>query len=250
MTDAQGRLSVLNTRPEEDANELSNLLVALGYDVISEPLLTVRYMDNAPPSLAGYQAIMFTSRNGVRAFARVSEDRNVLAFAVGDATSREAKSIGFSEVRSAAGNVEKLATLAATQLDPRAGPLLHVSATVSAGDLASRLNALGFDVDKAVLYETVSSDKISTRTIELFKNKEVDIVVLFSPRTARTFVGLLKQSEIIHLRSSFVVVCLSDAVAAELNDIAGVKIVTATEPTLESMLNVFRGFDFGDLRNG
>ena len=44
----------------------------------------------------------------------------------------------------------------------------------------------------------------------------LDVVVLFSPRTARTFVGLLKQSEMLGVCSRLVVVCLSEAVAAEL----------------------------------
>ena len=42
----------------------------------------------------------------MRAFARASEERNALVFAVGDATSREAQTIGFKNVRSASGNVE------------------------------------------------------------------------------------------------------------------------------------------------
>ena len=59
----------------------------------------------------------------MRAFARASEERNALVFAVGDATSREAQTIGFKDVRSASGNVEKLARLITGQLDPDAGPL-------------------------------------------------------------------------------------------------------------------------------
>ena len=115
MSDTRRRLSVLNTRPAEDADELSSALFELGFEVIGEPLLTVRYSDTEPPSLDTYQAVVFTSRNGVRAFARASEERNALVFAVGDATSREAQTIGFK----ARENLADQVTLDAIGLDNR-----------------------------------------------------------------------------------------------------------------------------------
>ena len=108
--------------------------------------------------------------------------------------------------------------LSLVQLDPDEVRFC-VSATVSTGDLASRLNAVGFDVDKTILYETKSSEQLSTRTVSLLKNNMLDVVVLFSPRTARTFVGLMKQSRNVSVFSRLVVVCLSEAVAAELGKI-------------------------------
>ena len=42
------------------------------------------------------QAVLFTSRNGVRAFSRVSDWRHVQVFAVGDSTANLAGDNGFS----------------------------------------------------------------------------------------------------------------------------------------------------------
>ncbi len=250
MTCSRRCLRVLNTRPTEDAAELYKLLCELGYEVISEPLLSVRFKNLSPPAIGAFQAVLFTSRNGVRAFAYTSDERRAVAFAVGDATSREAEAVGFEEVRCAAGNVKSLAALVVNQLNPRDGPLLHVSAKVTAGDLAGRLNKAGFGVEKSVLYETIPSTKLSTRTEEMFKNNEMDIVILFSPRTARTFVALLKRSELLDFCKGLVVVCLSKDVAAELYDITGISILTANEPTLEAMLRIFRDIDCGNWENG
>ena len=146
--------------------------------------------------------------------------------------------------------MKSLAALVVNQLNPRDGPLLHVSAKVTAGDLAGRLNKAGFGVEKSVLYETIPSTKLSTRTEEMFKNNEMDIVILFSPRTARTFVALLKRSELLDFCKGLVVVCLSKDVAAELYDITGISILTANEPTLEAMLRIFRDIDCGNWENG
>jgi uroporphyrinogen-III synthase len=250
MTCSRRCLRVLNTRPTEDAAELYKLLCELGYEVISEPLLNVRFKTSNPPAIGAFQAVLFTSRNGVRAFAYRSDERKTMAFAVGDATSREAESVGFEEVRCAAGNVKSLAALVVNQLNPRNGPLLHISASVTAGDLAGRLNKAGFGVEKTVLYETIPTMNLSTRTKKLFQNSEIDIVVLFSPRTARTFVALLKRAELLDFCKGLVVICLSKDVAAELHDITGISILTANEPTLEAVLRIFRDIDCGDWVNG
>ena len=250
MTCARRCLRVLNTRPTEDAAELCKLLGEMGYEVLGEPLLTIRFNGSSPPAINSFQAVLFTSRNGVRAFAHSSDERDTMAFAVGDATSREAEIIGFNEVQNAAGSVENLVALVTAQLNPIDGPLLHISASVAAGDLSSRLNVAGFDVEKSVLYETVASTQISTRTERLLKNNKLDVIVLFSPRTARTLVDLLKQAELLDFCKSLIVVCLSEAVAVEVSDIAGVSILTANEPTLESVLQTFRGIYCGDLESG
>ncbi len=250
MTCARPCLRVLNTRPTEDAAELYKLLGEIGYEVISEPLLTVRFNGSNPPPINSFQAVLFTSRNGVRAFAHASDERDTMAFAVGDATSREAEIIGFDAVQNAAGNLENLVALVMAQLNPRNGPLLHISANVAAGNLSSRLNTAGFDVEKSVLYETVASKKLSTRTKKLLKNNKLDVILLFSPRTARTFVGLLRQAELLDFCNGLIVVCLSEAVAAEVEDIAGLRILTANEPNLESVLQMFRGIYCGDYESG
>ena len=127
---------------------------------------------------------------------------------------------------------------------------LHISANVAAGDLSSRLNTAGFDVEKSVLYETVALKKLSTRTKKLLKNNKLDVILLFSPRTARTFVGLLRQAELLDFCKGIIVVCLSEAVAAEVEDIAGLRILTANEPNLESVLQMFRGIYCGDFESG
>ena len=250
MTCARPCLRVLNTRPTEDAAELYKLLGEIGYEVISEPLLTVRFNGSNPPPINSFQAVLFTAHNGVRAFAHASDERDTMAFAVGDATSREAEIIGFDAVQNAAGNLENLVALVMAQLNPRNGPLLHISANVAAGDLSSRLNTAGFDVEKSVLYETVASKKLSTRTKKLLKNNILDVILLFSPRTARTFVGLLRQAELLDFCNGLIVVCLSEAVAAEVEDIAGLRILTANEPNLESVLQMFRGIYCGDFESG
>ncbi|HEX3500031.1 MAG TPA: uroporphyrinogen-III synthase, partial [Stellaceae bacterium] len=142
-------MQALITRPIEDAGTLAAALAARGVTAVSEPLLAIRQRAGARVALAGLQAVLLTSANGARALGRVTTRRDLAILAVGDATAQTARALGFSEIASAGGDVEDLARLAVARLDPGAGALLHVAGSVVAGDLAGRLAAAGFRVERA-----------------------------------------------------------------------------------------------------
>src|SRR5882724_6752731 len=89
-------LRALVTRPEEDAAPLAAALAERGIDVTLEPLLAIRPLPEAPIDLAGVQALLFTSANGVRSFAELAGGRDLAGwrelpvFAVGNATAAAA----------------------------------------------------------------------------------------------------------------------------------------------------------------
>ena len=79
---AKTPIQALITRPEEDAATLAEALRQRGVGVAIEPLLSVRTLPGASIDLAGVQAVLFTSSNGVRAFAELSERRDLPCFTV------------------------------------------------------------------------------------------------------------------------------------------------------------------------
>ena len=93
------------------------------------------------PSLAACQAVLLTSANGARALAEASEQRGRPILAVGDTTATTAEGLGFSAVTSAAGDGAALAELVRQRLDPKDGPLLHVSGVDVALDLGEMLRS-------------------------------------------------------------------------------------------------------------
>ena len=62
----------LVTRPRAEAEALAALLAQRGIDAVIEPMIEIVDTGAALPSLAGVQAILCTSANGVRALARAS----------------------------------------------------------------------------------------------------------------------------------------------------------------------------------
>jgi len=157
---------------------------------VVEPLMEVRFPAPQALDLAGVQAILCTSANGVRALARATRERGVRLLAVGDATASCARAEGFVAVESAGGDVDDLARLAMTRLNPQQGALLHVAGNVVAGDLAGLLRAQGFSVERRVLYEARAAAALSPAAVDNLRAGAIAFALFFSPRTAAIFVRL------------------------------------------------------------
>lgn len=231
-------MRILNTRPEDDAAGLGAALEALGHTAVSAPLLTIRIDSGAGLDLSGAAALLATSANGIRAAASLNKQRELLVFAVGDATARTAAALGYSAVQSASGDVEALAGLVIGALDPSAGPLVHAAGTRVAGDLAGRLEAAGFDLRRAVIYSAEVAEALPEAAASALSGGGSKGVVLFSPRTAKTFVELVRSAGLERTLAEADVYCLSRAVADRANDLAWRRCAVAEAPTQEALLKL------------
>lgn len=224
------------TRPEEDAEGLADALRAEGIGVMVAPLLHLVWLDGPPLPVADAQALLATSGNGVRAFARRNPERHLPLLAVGDATARVGRDAGFAQVHSAGGDVTSLTRLVQQRLDPAAGALLHPAASEVAGDLAAALSDAGFDYRREVVYEARPAEALPEAVATVFPIGGVDGVVVYSPRTGRTLVRLLRDAGLqvdAHRVHCF---CLSDAVAESVRPIPWRSVSVAPEPTQPAML--------------
>ncbi len=222
-------MRVLITRPREDALPLARALAEIGVDSLIEPLLSIEYLDDPPP-LDGVQALLMTSANGVRAFARLGSERALPLFAVGDATARTAVGEDFENIFSAAGDVAALAELVTAKCDPGGGELLHVAGTRVAGDLAGRLAGGGFKYRRAVLYAAKKSESLSAEARDALRAGDIAGVVLYSPRTARTFAELVRGGGLEDILANIDAFCLSAAVADALSGLGWRKLAVARHP--------------------
>jgi uroporphyrinogen-III synthase len=219
MPSRLGRRALV-TRPRAEAVALAEALAMRGIEAIIEPLLDIHYRDEPAPDLAGVQAVLCTSANGVRALARLSGDRGIALFAVGEATAARARDEGFAQVESAGGNVEDLARLAGRRLRPDAGRLLHLAGSDIAGDLAGMLREKGFAVDRVVLYEARPVPGLSAPTNAALQSGLVDFALFFSPRTAAVFTRLAEQAGVGAAIRGVTAVSISAAADRALGDLA------------------------------
>jgi uroporphyrinogen-III synthase len=235
-------MQALITRPLEDAGPLAAALAARGVTPVSEPLLAIRRIPDAAVELAGVQAVLFTSANGARAFALATARRDLPILAVGDATAQAARALGFGDVASAGGDVEDLAALAVSRLDPRRGGVLHVAGSVVAGDLAGRLAAAGFRVRRAALYDAEPVVALSAAIVTALSEQRIAAAFFFSPRTAALFVTLVHAAAVDAACRHVAAFALSPAVAAALSPLCWARLIVAAAPEQAALLTAFDGF--------
>ena len=193
------------TRARPGALATADRVAALGFTPVVDPLLTVEALD-VEIDLSHVETLAFTSANGVEAFARLSDARDLPVFAVGRATAKAAEAAGFASVGSADGDVEDLGRLIASSAS---GLVLWAGAKEPAGDLVGLLRRHGVMARGVAVYETTERVP-SPETLARLDGPL--IALLHSPRAAQALATILRERSALGLR----VLCLSEAVAAPL----------------------------------
>ncbi|MEQ9169995.1 MAG: uroporphyrinogen-III synthase [Rhodospirillales bacterium] len=234
---------VLVTRPEQDAAATAARLSSLGHAAIITPLMDIRFEAGPALDLTGIQALLVTSANGARALAarQAGADIPLPVLAVGDATARAARDLGFADVESAGGDVDDLARLAAARLRPGDGALLHVAGSKVAGDLAGMLAKAGYTYRRSVLYDARPVAALPRAAQAAIADGTAAAVLLYSPRTAALFRDLVLAAGLGGLLEGMTAFCLSANVAGQ-SGAGWRRIVVAAQPTEQSLMDGVAGW--------
>lgn len=232
-------MHLLLTRPDAGAepDPLHAALLAGGHRITSAPLLSIVHAE-AMPSLDGMQALIATSRNGLRALAASPLLAPALVlplFAVGPATAALGRALGFRRVIEGPGGGRELLPLIG-KMDPAAGPLMHLAGDKLAFDLAGALEAQGFSVRTEIVYRTEPATDLPLEAVHALRHGFLGGVVLMSPRTAKVYVKLVREAALTEGSHRPVYFCLSEAVARELQPLGTVRIAVAGSPNSQEML--------------
>jgi len=230
-------MRVLVTRPIDDAEETAALLRARGHAAIVAPLLSVLYHDGHALHLDGVQAILATSANGVRAFARRTSRRDFPVFAVGSQTAAAARDAGFTEVRDANGTVETLANAVGGWARPKDGALLHAAGAEAEGRLAGLLRQAGYTVHVEVLYDVPAVDAFPPLAHAALAAGTVDAVLIYSARSAQAFAACLVRAGLEPACAALTACCISEAAAAPLAGLRFNSVRIAAHPNQAALLD-------------
>jgi len=233
-------MRLMLTRAKADAADTLDQLRSADQTVLHEPLLTILPGPDADAVAAvvldGVQALLATSSNGVRAMASWPEALRIPLYAVGDATARTARELGFNQVDSADGDVGTLSKLVKAKLKPAGGPVVHGAGTVRAGDLAGDLEAAGFQVRRLALYKAETAAKFTSPAEAFLKADKPGGVLLYSPRTAATFAALVKKAGLQGKLGHITAYCLSPAVSQQLQGLGLGGVAVAEAPREDKLL--------------
>jgi len=223
---------ILLTRPRAQADRFAADCAARFGDaaaILIAPLIEI-VPGAALPDLAGIDGLIFTSENGVRAFAAAPGARHGLpAYCVGDRTAATARDAGLVP-HSAGGTADDLVALLLSQRP--SGQLLHVHGAHVTGDLAGRLRAGGLQAQGLAAYDQLEQP-LAARALAALNGPRVVIAPLFSPRSAMLFARALGGA----VPARTALPCLSPAVCAALPAGYRDSATICDAPTGEAMLS-------------
>lgn len=207
------------TRAEPGAARTAARLNALGFEAVVAPVLAIEPRDPGP--IPDHAALVFTSPNGVAAFARLTDRRDRPVLAVGAATAEAARAQGWPDVRSADGDVHALARL--IRAAPLRGLLLSPGAERRAGDLPG-LAADAAEVRPFPVYAAIQTGAQPPA--------DFDAVLVHSPRAGQALAALGAPRF-----SGRLAVAISEAAAAALAPLSLTRILIAPAPNEDALLS-------------
>lgn len=234
-------MRILVTRPEPDASELKAQLEARGHAVTVEPLLQIEHLPIEAGIFEGAQAIVATSRNGLRALINSPARRAALRlpiFTVGPGTAELAQTLGFARIIEGAGTARHLVAPIADQVEPDSGPLVHLAGETLAYDLAAALEDEGLSVRMVTVYRAHLAKGLTAHTAQMIANGALDAVVLMSPRTAAAFTDLVVAAGQRKGALCLTYLCLSQAVAQSLLTLGPVRAEVAVKPNTAEIVRL------------
>ncbi|MDR2905782.1 MAG: uroporphyrinogen-III synthase [Helicobacteraceae bacterium] len=156
---------------------------------VNLPAIATRFLPAAPPDLTGFDAIIFTSKNAIKALDNLTSDwKSLKVFTVGGESTKAAKKllgeVFYEEAKSNAADLAQ--TIADRFADLK---FFYPRAKVVSLDIEAVLSAKNVRIKSQILYETIS------REIDEKAIAENAAIVFSSPSAINSFFTQIKWRE-------------------------------------------------------
>lgn len=226
-------MRVLVTRPEPGAAATARLLREEGYKVIVDPALHIHRLDPPLPTPDRIDRVLLTSAQAAYALERY---KDVPVYAVGEATARAARRHGAVDVHAADDDWEDLVDLALEDAEPETF-FLHLAGKETAGEVGAEIQKAGHRYERVIVYETRPSTELASRTKAALTRGGLSAVLLFSPRSARIWRGLIEEAGLVDTLNDLDAVCLSANVADVVRNLPWSSVRVAARRDQDAMLD-------------
>jgi len=220
------------TRPEDQAVDLAYALNEKGYRVFCEEVLRIEPLQSAIPDLKGYDALIFTSANGVNVFAAQSAERGLPAYAVRVQTAKALKNADFETVHTGKGMATDL--LAFIDNKAKNQKFLHIRGEMVAQQMQSDRN----DIESLIVYRSAMASELSENCRYLLQSGAITRIVFFSKRSAEAFTALIQkyggESALQHCEA----LCLGDSMVESIKILDWKAMRIAQTPNRQGLLNL------------
>lgn len=243
-------MHILVTRPEPDATQMREMLMAQGHTADIAPLLEITLTAPDEQSLKGISALVVTSRNGLRALAMsksLPRLRDLPLLVVGRGTGAAARAMGFSDVAVGPATAKDLVPLIVSAWREKIlpacgapGPVLHVSGDKISFDLVPPLSAAGVPLERVTVYHSSPATRLPDEVTRCIARRGYDGVLLMSPLSAQTFIHLVASAGLTEPARHLSYLCLSRGIADTLATLGRPRALIADKPNVEEMVVLIR----------
>ena len=181
---------------------LAGALHRAGIASMVEPMLEILYRtpEKTGPKKICFSGIILTSQHGLKGMLRCVPHvpRKTPVYCVGTVTAQHALHAGFKNVHVAGGTAVHLQQLIQDKAIPQSisaeVPLFYPRGQDIRLNLKDELAAHGIVVEECIVYEAKPVVALSAHLLDTIRKGAVKAVVLYSKRTAETFLKLLKEA--------------------------------------------------------
>jgi uroporphyrinogen-III synthase len=172
----------LNTRPQHQATQLTELLKAQGAIVLEQPTLTINLVKNAKKfqsyldNINSYHAIIFVSTNAVRGIAPYWKPTKSQVICVGPATAKLATTISNNITIASPYSSKGVLSLASLQ-NVSHKPILIISGSQFNPYLKETLQSRGAYVDIAVSYTVTEPSLKNPDALKKLTQSSIDTLI-------------------------------------------------------------------------
>ncbi|MGI9406875.1 MAG: uroporphyrinogen-III synthase [Hyphomicrobiaceae bacterium] len=237
-------MRILVTRAEPDASQQAEELLARGHQPIISPMLSVTLLDPELDAGGNPAALAVTSRNALKALELYPPPEALKTkplFCVGPGTAQMARELGFAAVIAGDRNAAGLAGLIRKKLPVDGRPLIRLTGDTPSNapqNLEQDLERAGYPVKSVSCYRITQADELTAEVKSAITEGVLDIVILMSPLTARTFQTCIRSAGLTIQSEKLRYVCLSQDIAGTLAGIPRKCIFIADKPNHASLLSI------------
>ena len=233
-------MHIVITRPKEDSLYLIENLIKLGHEVTHLPVIKIEKLKTKKIDLLNYQAVIFTSSNGIRFMDIEKFNSKIKCFCVGRATELTAKQVGFVNTYTSEGTVDSLIELIIRTLNNKSEKLLYLSSEFISKDLDKDLIHAGYSVDRISNYTSISVEEIDENILNFFKTNSPDAIFVYSSKSAKNLFNLINKYSLLNVVTRSNLMCISEKVLLVLKQIKWKKVFVFSPGEEEFLLNKIR----------
>lgn len=230
-------MRVVITRAEDEAVKMGQAIHGIGCTPLVASMMEIE-LSAEPIDLTGFQGVLATSANAVRALEQANENRDIPIFCVGPQTRNYAESVGYKNVTNSFGGSKNLPIYLQRETTPAKGPILFLHGGNIAGNPIQELKSVGFRVVGRKVYGAAPIKTLPDDVrAEFEKDVPPEIVTFMSIRTFKLFRDVMQSEGLLPKLRGSMAVCISTAVADFAREVRWKKVYIADEMSGPSIVS-------------